>query len=105
MNWAALAESGATQEEIGHKVSLDRSSVANHMRLLDLTPDFQEDIEQGRLSMGHAKALLQITEPAPRRKLRDRVIRQGLSVRATEKAAAKEEQQLRRRAEQVTLSP
>ena len=83
----ALAESGATQEEIGHKVSLDRSSVANHMRLLDLTPDFQEDIEQGRLSMGHAKALLQITEPAPRRKLRDRVIRQGLSVRATEKAA------------------
>jgi ParB family chromosome partitioning protein len=37
--------------------------------------------------MGHAKALLQISEPAPRRKLRDRVIRQGLSVRATEKAA------------------
>jgi ParB family chromosome partitioning protein len=82
-----LAETGATQEEIGQKVSLDRSSVANHMRLLDLTPDFQEDIEQGRLSMGHAKALLQISEPAPRRKLRDRVIRQGLSVRATEKAA------------------
>jgi ParB family chromosome partitioning protein len=83
----ALAETGATQEEIGQKVSLDRSSVANHMRLLDLTPDFQEDIEQGRLSMGHAKALLQISQPAPRRKLRDRVIRQGLSVRATEKAA------------------
>ena len=83
----ALAETGATQEEIGLKVSLDRSSVANHMRLLDLTPDFQEDIEQGRLSMGHAKALLQISEPASRRKLRDRVIRQGLSVRATEKAA------------------
>ena len=83
----ALAETGATQEEIGQKVSLDRSSVANHMRLLDLTPDFQEDIEQGRLSMGHAKALLQVDQPAQRRKLRDRVIRQGLSVRATEKVA------------------
>lgn len=83
----ALAEAGATQAEIGEKVSLDRSSIANHMRLLDLTQDFQEDIEQGRLSMGHAKALLQVDEPAQRRKLRDRIIRQGLSVRATEKLA------------------
>lgn len=83
----ALGAAGATQEEIGRKVSLDRSSVANHMRLLDLTPDFQEDVEQGRLSMGHAKALLQVGDLTERRQLRDRVVRQELSVRATEKAA------------------
>lgn len=83
----ALGAAGATQEEIGRKVSLDRSSVANHLRLLDLTPDFQEDVEQGRLSMGHAKALLQVTDLAERRRLRDRILGQGLSVRATEQAA------------------
>ena len=83
----ALAKTGATQGEIGQKVSLDRSSVANHLRLLDLTPDFQEDVEEGRLTMGHAKALLQVTNPSKRRQLRDRVIRQELSVRATEMAA------------------
>ena len=83
----ALGAAGATQEEIGHKVSLDRSSVANHLRLLDLAPDFQADVEQGRLSMGHAKALLQVADLAERRQLRDRVVRQELSVRATEKAA------------------
>jgi ParB family chromosome partitioning protein len=52
-----LADAGHTQAEIGQKVSMDRSSVANHMRLLDLSRTIQADVEGGRLSMGHAKAL------------------------------------------------
>jgi ParB family chromosome partitioning protein len=82
--YRALADSGATQEEIGRKVSMDRSSVANHLRLLELSRELQEDVENGRISMGHAKALLQVQQPADRAKLRDRVVEDGLSVRATE---------------------
>jgi ParB family chromosome partitioning protein len=85
--YRALAAAGATQEEIGRKVSQDRSSVANHLRLLELSRDIQEDLEHGRLRMGHAKALLQIAEGAGRGRLRDRIIKEGLSVRAAEKLA------------------
>lgn len=82
--YRALAATGATQEEVGHKVSKDRSSVANHLRLLDLSRDIQEDIEEGRLTMGHAKALLQVTNPERRLHLRNRVVEEGLSVREAE---------------------
>ena len=66
---------------------VDRSSIANHLRLLELPRDFQEDIESGRLSMGHAKALLQVANPERRQLLRDRIVRDQLSVRATEQLA------------------
>jgi ParB family chromosome partitioning protein len=82
--YRALADAGATQDEIGRKVSMDRSSVANHLRLLELPREIQEDIEHGRITMGHAKALLQVSNPERRRHLRDRVVEQGLSVRAAE---------------------
>ncbi|MBW2294482.1 MAG: ParB/RepB/Spo0J family partition protein [Deltaproteobacteria bacterium] len=82
--YRTLIENGATQEEVGRKVSKDRSSVANHLRLLDLSKEIQQDIEQGRLSMGHAKALLQISNPERRRHLRDRVVKEQLSVREAE---------------------
>jgi ParB family chromosome partitioning protein len=82
-----LAEGGATQEEIGGRVGLDRSTVANHLRLLELPRELQEDVEGGRVSTGHAKALLSVDNPERRRHLRDRVVRDGLSVRATEELA------------------
>jgi ParB family chromosome partitioning protein len=83
----ALSDTGATQEEIGRRVGLDRSTVANHLRLLDLAAEIQADIEAGRLSAGHAKALLQVTSPERRRQVRDRILKQGLSVRAAEELA------------------
>jgi ParB family chromosome partitioning protein len=82
--FSALADTGMTQEEIGNRVSLDRSTVANHLRLLDLPKSLQEDVESQRLSAGHAKALLQVSSPERRRLLRDRILREGLSVRAVE---------------------
>ncbi len=85
--YRALAQAGHTQDEIGQKVSMDRSSVANHIRLLDLSRTIQTDVENGRLSMGHAKALLQVQDVETREALRGRILREALSVRATEKAA------------------
>lgn len=82
-----LASGGKTQEEIGKRVSLDRSTVANHIRLLELPRELQDDVEAGRLGVGHAKALLQVNNPERRRHLRDRVVKDGLSVRAAEQLA------------------
>ncbi|MFO0689543.1 MAG: ParB/RepB/Spo0J family partition protein [Myxococcota bacterium] len=85
--YQALARAGHTQEEIGRKVSMDRSSIANHIRLLDLSRTIQADVEAGRLSMGHAKALLQVHDIEAREALRERILSEGLTVRGTEEAA------------------
>jgi ParB family chromosome partitioning protein len=83
----ALLEAGRSQEEVGERVGLDRSTVANHLRLLELPKELQEDVELGTLSMGHAKALLQLQNPERRRHLRDRIVAEALSVRAAEALA------------------
>lgn len=83
----ALSEGGTSQEAIGRRVGLDRSSVANHLRLLELPAELQADVEEGRLTLGHAKALLQTGNPERRRHLRDRIVADGLSVRAAEDLA------------------
>jgi ParB family chromosome partitioning protein len=83
----ALADTGATQEEIGQRVGMDRSSIANHLRLLELSREIQTDVEEGRVTIGHAKALLAVTSPERRRLLRDRIVEEQLSVRAAEELA------------------
>ena len=78
---------GAKQEEVAQKVGLDRSTVANFMRLLDLAPEVQQHVSRGTLSMGHARALLAIKDPKLQVQLADEVVRQSLSVRALEELA------------------
>ena len=85
--YQALADAGHTQDEIGRKVSMDRSSISNHIRLLDLSRGIQTDVENGRLSMGHAKALLAVGDVEAREGLRARILSESLSVRAAERAA------------------
>ncbi len=82
-----LADTGATQDEIGRRVGLDRSSVANHLRLLELPREIQGDVEAGRVTLGHAKALLSLSSDERRAALRDRIVDEGLSVRAAEDLA------------------
>jgi ParB family chromosome partitioning protein len=79
-------DEGMTQEEAGRRVGIDRSSVANHLRLLELEPDIQRDLIEGRISMGHAKAILQVPGES-RRMIRDQIVRSALSVRAAEELA------------------
>ncbi|MAG32551.1 MAG: hypothetical protein CL908_16835 [Deltaproteobacteria bacterium] len=85
--YKALTEAGHTQEQIGRKVAKDRSSIANHIRLLDLSRAIQGELEAGRLSMGHAKALLQVDDLEAREALRTRIVKESLSVRTAEHAA------------------
>jgi ParB family chromosome partitioning protein len=78
-----VEEEGMTQDEVGRRVGLDRSTVANHLRILELSPEIQQDLIDGVLTMGHAKAVLQ-APPEGRRLVRDQIVRDGLSVRAAE---------------------
>ena len=73
-----------TQDEIAAAVGKDRSSVANHLRLLKLPHEVRAEVGDGRLSMGHARALLGISDPAAQRQVARDVIAQNLSVRETE---------------------
>jgi ParB family chromosome partitioning protein len=73
-----------TQEEIAAAVGKDRSSVANHLRLLKLPHEVRAEVASGRLSMGHARALLAVADESGQRQIAREVIAQNLSVRETE---------------------
>ena len=73
-----------TQDQIAAAVGKDRTSVANYVRLLRLPDEVRGDLSSGNLSMGHARALLALTDPAAQRQTAREVISRGLSVRETE---------------------
>lgn len=79
-----LAEFGWTQEQLAERVGKDRSSVANCLRLLRLPAEIQADLRAGRLSMGHARALLPLASAAEQLRLRGEILAHSWSVRATE---------------------
>jgi ParB family chromosome partitioning protein len=79
-----LDEVGLKQEELGDRVSKNRSTVNNYLRLLKLPPVIQASIRDGELSMGHARALITIDDPAQQIYLHQHIIQQGLSVRKVE---------------------
>ena len=76
---------GLTQETVAERVGRDRSYVTNYLRLLRLPDDLQELLQRGKLSTGHARALLGTEHVDVQRRLARRVIEQDLSVRATER--------------------
>ncbi|ROR03543.1 ParB/RepB/Spo0J family partition protein [Desulfosoma caldarium] len=78
-------EFGLTQAHIAQRVGKDRSTVANIMRLTQLPLVIQEDLLDGRLTMGHARALLALPDDESRLTMRDAILRGQLSVRQTEK--------------------
>jgi ParB family chromosome partitioning protein len=75
---------GLTHEQIAAAVGKDRSSVANYVRLLKLTDEVRAALAGGALTMGHARALLALTDHAAQRQASREVISAGLSVRDTE---------------------
>lgn len=77
-------ELGLTQEALAGKVGKDRATVANTLRLLRLPAEIREDVQQGALSAGHARALLAVEDASTLRDLAAQAIKQGLSVRQLE---------------------
>jgi len=79
-----LAEFSWTQEELAQRIGKDRTSIANCLRLLRLPEEIQADLRSGRLTMGHARALLALSTVSEQLKLRDEILAHDWSVRATE---------------------
>jgi ParB family chromosome partitioning protein len=84
-----LEQTGMTQEELAKRLGKDRSSVTNLLRLLRLPKGIQQDVMDGRLSMGHARLLAGLKDHQAQKALRDAIVKKGLSVRQAEALAKK----------------
>lgn len=78
-----------TQGEIGIRIGKSRTAVANTLRLLKLPESVQDDVARGRISSGHARAILIMEEPEKMEEFSKEIIKKGLSVRETEKRIKK----------------
>ncbi len=81
-----MEEFGLTQEKLAERVGQNRATIANTVRLLGLPQSVQVVLARGDISTGHAKALLALESSRQQEELCRRIVKQGLSVRATEKA-------------------
>jgi ParB family transcriptional regulator, chromosome partitioning protein len=79
-----LEDFGCTQEELANRIKRSRPQISNTIRLLKLPPTVQRRVAAGVISAGHAKALLSMEDPDGQERLAQRVIAEGLSVRALE---------------------
>ena len=84
---ALIDEFGLKQEEVAEKVSKNRSTVTNSLRLLQLGDEILNMISEGKISAGHARALLSVESQSKRKQLADKIVNLGLSVREAEKMA------------------
>lgn len=83
-----MSRFGVTQEELAERVGKSRSAVANTLRLMQLSEPIQADLSVGRISAGHARALLSLSDESLRNALWERIVEHGMSVRQAEDLAA-----------------
>jgi ParB family chromosome partitioning protein len=101
-----MEEFHLTQEEVAKKVGRQRSTITNVLRLLQLPESLQGDVVQGVISEGHARVLLRIKdEPELLQEVRDRIVNEELSVRATERLCAKKPQAAAAKASEAAPPP
>lgn len=79
-----LSDFGLTHDELAKKIGKSRPVITNTLRLLNLPPTVQKKLTSGALSMGHARALLGLSDSAEIERIANRIVAEGLSVRATE---------------------
>ncbi len=83
-----IDEHGCTQEELANRLKIDRSTLANWMRLLELPRPIQDSLRDGHISAGHARALLPLGDEALQIEFCRKIQSEGMSVRATEREVA-----------------
>jgi ParB family chromosome partitioning protein len=83
-----LDDFGATHEQLAQKIGRSRPHISNTLRLLNLPPGVQKRVAAGVISAGHARALLSLNDPQAQERLAQRIVAEGLSVRAVEEIVA-----------------
>ncbi|MBT3225530.1 MAG: ParB/RepB/Spo0J family partition protein [Deltaproteobacteria bacterium] len=81
---ALLEEHGYTQEDLAKRIGKNRSTIANLIRLLQLPESLQLDLAENRISAGHARTLLAVSDEAEQLKLRNKIVEDHISVREAE---------------------
>jgi len=99
-----LLDQGLTQEQVAEQVGLGRATVANFLRLLELSENVQKVVTEGLLTMGHARALLGLPDRRRQEELCALTVRRGLTVRDVE-ARVRELQNRPAEQREVRLSP
>lgn len=94
-----MDEYGMTQEDVAQRMGKSRPAVANALRLLNLPDAVRFLLEEGQLSAGHAKAILGAPQGEPQKKLAQKVVAEGLSVRETEALAKRMNKPAKEKAE------
>jgi len=84
-----MEEFSLSQQEVATRIGKERASVANYVRILSLPDEVKELIRDGKLSFGHARAILALEKPAQQRAMAREVVAKGLSVRQCERAVAR----------------
>ncbi len=82
-----ITECNLKQEELGERVGKNRTTITNYLRLLKLPPDIQIAVRDNRISMGHARAIINIDNPDSQLYIFKKIIAEDLSVRAVESLA------------------
>jgi ParB family transcriptional regulator, chromosome partitioning protein len=96
-----LEDTRSTQDILSKKLGKDRTTITNMLRLLKLPKSIQEDLLEDRLSMGHARVLAGLKGEADQRRIRNLILRKGLSVRQAEELAKKGKSPNRPRADKA----
>lgn len=99
-----LEECNLTQERLSERVGKDRSSISNYIRLLKLPAEIQMAIREGRLSMGHARALVSLDDPKKQLETFNKIVSSQLSVRQVEEIARSENRSSKGGNEKLNLS-
>ncbi|HPK05880.1 MAG TPA: ParB/RepB/Spo0J family partition protein [Bacteroidales bacterium] len=84
-----IEECKLTQEQLSDRVGKSRSNVANHIRLLKLPVEIQIALRDNKISMGHARAMINISEPQTQIDILNKILAEGLSVRQVEEIVRK----------------
>lgn len=79
-----IEEYGLTQEEVAARVAKNRSTITNSLRLLKLEPEILTLLQDGKITQGHARALLAVEDPELRKKIAEKCTKENLSVREIE---------------------
>ena len=82
-----IDECNLTQEQLSEKLGKSRSGITNFLRLLKLPPKIQDGLTTGKLTMGHARALISVTDQNLQAGIYEMIVEEGLSVRETEEMA------------------
>ena len=83
-----LSDFGLTHDELAKRIGKSRPVITNTLRLLNLPPSVQKKLASGTITAGHARALLGLSDPSEIERIANKIVSEGLSVRATEELIA-----------------